>query len=176
MMRKVVALLFIWLCISGCMSDRSGVYTELTVASSSGDTIGLLRDGDCAVIDVRSESGIGQLELLPVEAKWPAGIIVRLHLRGLESLRINNGSHTITTSVTSSFPHKQLCEIFTEGRSSVMSDESRYWLELKVVNEKAEKDLIVPLDAGYFEVIIPAAIFDSAPKSISVEWVDFYRI
>ena len=33
----------------------------------------------------------------------------------------------------------------------------------------------IPLDGGYFEVTFPAAFFKDNPKSLTAEWIDFYR-
>jgi hypothetical protein len=33
----------------------------------------------------------------------------------------------------------------------------------------------LPLKDGYFEVTLPRAFFEGNPKSITLNWVDFYR-
>ena len=173
-MKRVILLLFIALCISGCMSDRITVSTKLTGHSKSGDVVTLLKDG---VIDIHSKSGIGELELTPVSGKWPATVTLRLHLHGLESLRISNGEFTSTASVGSSSPHKQLCEFYStsDKNGSSVNEDSRYWIPLTVVTKKESEDLEIPLVNGYFEVIISPIFFNKNPKKIYVQWIDFYR-
>ena len=33
----------------------------------------------------------------------------------------------------------------------------------------------LPLKGGYFEMQLPAAFFEGNPKSITIDWIDFYR-
>ncbi len=33
----------------------------------------------------------------------------------------------------------------------------------------------IPLDDGYFEMQLPKALFEDNPKSITINWIDFYR-
>jgi hypothetical protein len=40
-------------------------------------------------------------------------------------------------------------------------------------DDKPAKEL--PLKDGYFEMTLPRALFESNPKSIRLNWIDFYR-
>ena len=176
-MKRITLLLFIILFVSGCMSDRINVSTKLTGHGKSGDAVDVLEDDGATVVDVHSKSGIGRLELTPVTDKWPATITVRLHLHGLESLRITTGEFTISTSLTSSSPHKQLCEVIynNEKRRTIVTEDSSYWIPLTVVNKKESGSFGIPLANGYFEVILPEILFDNNFEIIFIQWIDFYR-
>lgn len=173
-MKRITALFFVMLFMSGCMSDYITVSTKLMGRGKSGDVVTVLEDG---VIDICSMSGIGELELTPASGEWPATIVLRLHLRGLESLRISNGKFTVVTSVSSSPPHKQLCEVFSDNgkRETIVTEDSDYWMQLRAVNKKESANLEIPLVDGYFEVILSKIIFDDNLETIFVQWIDFYR-
>jgi hypothetical protein len=38
---------------------------------------------------------------------------------------------------------------------------------------KPAKEL--PLKDGYFEIALPKAFFDGNPKTVTLNWIDFYR-
>ncbi len=46
---------------------------------------------DIATLDVSSPSGIGDATVTLTKGKWPTTVVLRLHLRGLESVAVSNG-------------------------------------------------------------------------------------
>jgi hypothetical protein len=40
---------------------------------------------------------------------------------------------------------------------------------------RAVKDARPPLDSGFFEIPLPAKLFEGNPREITLEWIDFYR-
>ena len=84
-------------------------------------TVGL--QGDRAIFTVTSPSGIGGATITREGERWPGSIILRLHLRGLERLRIGNGKMILSASVSSSGDHRTILS-FSEGGKEEVSDRS----------------------------------------------------
>src|SRR5262245_19574535 len=63
------------------------------------DSVEIQLDKDRVVFAVKSPSGIGQAVITRTEGKWPA-VVLRLHLKGLESFRVSNGMVTLDAAVS----------------------------------------------------------------------------
>ncbi len=176
-----ITILFALLLTCGCMSSRIGptpsLSIRLTGTDKTGDEVTVSTEGSRTVIDVRSKSGIGRAEISPADGKWQRPLIMRLHLNGLESLSVNNGKFAVDTSVLSRPPYRQLCELFPVGgrKGSSLEDVSPLWFPVRIVNNEKPEHRVVPLDNGHFEVTFPDAMFDGSPKTISIQWIDFFR-
>src|SRR4051812_35801295 len=68
------------------------------------DTVEVRADKDKTVFAVKSLFGISQAVIERVEEKWPKAVVLRLHLKGLESFRASNGKVTLDAAVSS---HKE---------------------------------------------------------------------
>ena len=173
---------FALLLVCGCMSSRMGTNTNvevrLTGGSKSGDTVTISPDGRGTVFNVHSTSGIGRAEISSANGSWRKPLIMRLHLRGLESLSVNNGHVTTQTSVLSRPPYRQLCEATPTGskRGAAVEATSPFWMTLKIINTKDPRSPVIPLNSGYFEVTLPDVLFESNPNTLFVQWIDFYRM
>jgi hypothetical protein len=55
-----------------------------------------------------------------------------------------------------------------------LAEQSKYWMQFRILDgdKPAQK---VPLQKGVFEITLPPAFFKANPKSISLDWIDFYR-
>jgi len=128
-------------------------------------------------LDVYSKRGIGKLELSTADEQWQKPIILRLHLRGLESLRIDIGTFSVTTSFMSSPPYLQRCELKQAGEpvSTPLKEDSPFWIPTRIENRGDSKDRVIPLETGYFEVTIPELLFHDNPPSLVIQWIDFFR-
>lgn len=57
-----------------------------------------------AVIDIASPTGIGSAEFVLESGEMPQTVFVRLHLTGLEQVRVSAGDKTVAASISSSDP------------------------------------------------------------------------
>ena len=105
-----------------------------------------------AVIDVRSQFGIGSGSIHLVRGNWPREIVVRLHLGGLEGFDVSNG----TTSVSRS--DMQVKMVDKDGKPLA----GKYLLK-----EQAK--------GAYYEVELPAELLGKGVTTLKMSWVDFYR-
>jgi len=98
-------------------------------------------------IDVYSETGIDQATLRRTSATWPAPLVVRCHLRGLEELSLDA----------------------SDGATLWTADRATY----RIVDRGGAGQF--PLTDGYVEVTVPSEALASNPSELTLRWVDFYR-
>ena len=48
-------------------------------------------------------------------------------------------------------------------------------MDVRIVGGDGKPAKELPLQDGYFEVTLPRAFFDGNPKSITLNWIDFFR-
>jgi hypothetical protein len=143
-------------------SRRADSRIELSGAGSGGEV----------VATVESKSGIGSATLSRVGESWPKELVVRLHLRGLESFKVENGRTVVEWSKSSSGDQASRVSLRqAAGGEQALVAGSRYFSELKTVGT----DPTVPLRDGYFEIALPAALLEDNPEEITLRWIDFYR-
>ena len=58
---------------------------------------------------------------------------------------------------------------------SPLESGSPYWMAIRLISKDGKPTKGVPLDDGYFELQLPGALFEGNPKSITINWIDFYR-
>jgi hypothetical protein len=139
------------------------------------------------IIDISSESGIGNAEIRYPAQPQPETIVLRMHLGGLENLQIKGRESTIQASVSSIQPYLVRQSLITQGEESPIDRSSPYWLDITIVGSDPEESGSIPLRDGYFEVGLPAEVLrsenDTSEEPISnsdfeslvVSWIDFYR-
>ena len=121
--------------------------------------------------------------------EWPAEIVIRLPLRGLEQLTIQYGNLTIATGVSStSAPIPLTITVVDEAGNAQTASPSAdiYYPDIRAVTADGVTTAVGPLAAGdrpaiplpegsAFEITLPPAFFSDAHESFSVQWIDFYR-
>jgi len=127
---------------------------------------------DDVIIDIFSESGIGQAAFELVSAQMPKRIIMRFHLRGLEELRFVYGETVISASISSTGEQdiRQSMSRAGERPMETLTSSSTFWMKMRV----ASRDKI-PLREGYIEVEAPADFLRSGARQATIHWIDFYR-
>src|SRR5205085_1906168 len=63
------------------------------------DTVAVGGDQGRTVFDIKSPSGIGRAVVERKGEAWPKAVVVRLHLKGLECLKVYNGKVEIGAAV-----------------------------------------------------------------------------
>jgi hypothetical protein len=138
-------------------------------------------ESDMTIIDLRSKSGIGSVDISYDPGSQSPDLVLRLHLRGLENLRLQAGDTTVEASVSSSHPHETRQSAASENGGSVeMNSTDPLWLNIMIVNNDTSEQVKIPLEDGYFQVAIPQEVFPGEHDSeedrlLSVSWIDFYR-
>jgi hypothetical protein len=112
------------------------------------------------VVSITSKSGIGGARILRGEPQWPARLVIRLHLKGLESFRMDNGAIHIETSLMG--PART--PYWKTGQIQRQTDHPVGTLEMQVSQPE-----------GHVEVVVPKEMTEGNPEAINVAWIDFFR-
>ena len=139
------------------------------------DRIEVHSDPDTTVFAVRSPFGIGRADIERLGDRWPQAVALRLYLRGLEDFRISNGRVTLgaAASVREGKPQVRLWA--DGGEDTSLDEKSPLWTEIRILGDDGRPATEIPLKGGYFEMTLPRALFEGNPKSITLNWIDFYR-
>ena len=111
--------------------------------------------GDTLVLDVIDKFGIGSARVRLLEGSWPAKVLVRYHLRGLEG-----ASATVDGEL--------LLDSRKDPRGALgvrMLDKKGRPLEGKYLLKKE----------GYYEARIPPKALSGGARELKLTWIDFYR-
>jgi len=128
-----------------------------------------------ATFSVHSPFGIGQAAIERTSGTWPDAVLLRLHLKGLENFKVTNGKVKLEGSA-SLRDGKPLVRAWKDGMEDAPLDaKSPFWIEVRIVGGDGKQAKELPLKGGYFEMPLPKAMFEGNPKSITVDWIDFYR-
>jgi hypothetical protein len=132
------------------------------------------------LIEIRSDGGIGGASIT-----WGAGDapavppVLRLHLRGLEELRLSSGGTVggveTVVSVASTVPHTVRQSTRSEGEAELrpIGEGDPAWLE--VAWWPGGEAAAFPLQDGYFDVTIGDARLTQEGTRLDLRWIDFYR-
>ena len=110
---------------------------------------------DAVIFDVTDRFGIGSGTIRLAEGIWPAKVLVRYHLGGLEGVSATIGG-------------KLLLDFRGDPRGALgvrMLDKKGRPLEGKYLLKKE----------GYYEARIPRAALAGDARELKLTWVDFYR-
>jgi hypothetical protein len=114
-------------------------------------------------LTIRSPSGIGGARIERVGDRWPDRLTVRLRLKGLESIKVSNGTAIVSGSASvQGEPRPRLSLARDDQRAQPIDKSSPFFVDIRAIDDGFEFDL-------------PKALFESSPKSMTVEWIDFYR-
>jgi len=100
-------------------------------------------------------------------------VVLLLHLKGLETFKVTNGNVTLEAALSSQDGKVRLWKDDKEDPS--LDAKSPYWMEIRMVGKNARPVKTIPLKDGYFEMQLPQTLFEDNPKSITLDWIDFYR-
>ena len=126
-----------------------------------------------AHFSVQSPFGISQAVFERSGNRWPTTVMLRLHLKGLEKVKVTNGRITLEGAVSSQDGKVRL---WKDGKEdSPLDSKHPYWMKIRLVGQDGNRVITIPLKDGYFEMQLPKALFEDNPKSITVNWIDFYR-
>jgi hypothetical protein len=162
---------------------------DVTLDRPSTSSAEVTIDDDRAIIDVNDQGGINGLNASLVDGEWPAEIVVRLRLRGLEQLWLRLGDLTIMTGVSSTgapAPPLTITVVDEAGNTQTASPSSDvYYPDIRAVTPDGTTAVgplatgerpVIPLPEGSaFEISLPPAFFNADLDSFSMQWIDFYR-
>jgi hypothetical protein len=129
------------------------------------------------VFDIHDARGIGGVRITPKSCGWPKPVVVRLHLRGLESLQISSGKFTLFGSVLTHSDHRRVLEIDEAGQRREAGKDDPFWINIRTVDAQGRDTdhLPDPEKGGYFEVTLPPALLNADTLGMTLRWIDFFR-
>ncbi len=110
------------------------------------------------LVDITSPTGIGSVTIEKASGQWPPKVVMRQHVKGLESFKFKYGAKTVEVSVSAVQTREILVQ---EGQISTLSPGDTW------VN--------VTRNPGYFDIEAPADFLTSGENKFTIEWIDFYR-
>ena len=165
------------LLLSACALPAAQPAPNVTVTDARDATITAERRGDVLILDVRSETGIGSAQVTLAAGDAPRDIIMRLHLRGLESLNFTYDAGSVQLTVPSSGEPLVTQSFARAGESAAQSIArgSPYWMEVGILNDDPAATPAIPLENGHFDVSVPPDFLAGAHTNFMLSWIDFYR-
>ena len=167
--------IFLVSCTSQPANAQAGGEPVFNVTTKNqDDRIEIRQENSITRVDIQSPTGIGSATFKLESGSMPEQLILRLHLAGLEEFRLVSDQ---TTLVAYGSSH----EGFNVSGQSVIAAGNEYaitpidplWTNVEVVSGQAEKK--IPLDEGYFEIIVPKEFIQRAGNSFEIQWIDFFR-
>jgi hypothetical protein len=139
------------------------------------DAVQVRADKGKTVFIVTSPFGISRAVIERLGERWPKAVVLRLHLKGLEHFRVTNGKVKLEASASLQ-DGKPVVRLWKDGKEDAPLDaKSPYWIDVRILGGDGKPAQELPLKDGYFEMTLPRAFFDGNPRSIGVNWIDFYR-
>lgn len=151
------------------------------------DTATIVEKTDRVVFRIRSSTGIGGASITRRGKAWPARVVVRLHVNGLESFQVSNeatdevskklSSNAITVhAAISSHPGvPSIRQWRNDDEHELLDQDSQYWMPIKLLDPAGHRATQMPLRGGDIELHLPSILFADNPREITLRWIDFYR-
>ena len=162
---------------AGSLQDGLRFYVGAALLETDGGYVGrvLMEQAHMrGVVEGRSVPvGISNANITRLSDKWPTNLTVHLRLRGLESFKLQTEDKTINLTVSSS--SLAVRQWLNENEDPPLDSKSPYWIEFRPLDHDGKPTKSIPLKEGYFEIKLPAKILESNPRSLKLEWIDFYR-
>jgi hypothetical protein len=139
------------------------------------DRVDVKAEKSKVTVSVYSPFGISQAVIERTSKTWPDAVVLRLHLKGLENFWATNGKVKLEASASLK-DSKPVVRLWKDGRENAPLDaKSPYWMDIRILSAEGKQAKEIPLRGGYFEMQLPRALFEGNPKSITLNWIDFYR-
>ncbi|WP_339745798.1 hypothetical protein [uncultured Rubinisphaera sp.] len=123
------------------------------------------------ILKIDSSFGIDQAVLKRTGSQWPKSIEVQLHLSGLESFTIRKGEIVLHWSVLSS-GQGVICTLKNGDQPErELKMENSLYSEVEIVSKTPQ----IPLQSGYFKILLPEDFLKGSAETIQLKWIDFYR-
>lgn len=176
MRQKIIPLLgcaALLLNSDGCETSHRHAAMVKIVSHQNDARLQIRLQQNAAIIDIFSESGIGEAAFEFIPDSLPPKILLRFHLRGLEELRFAYGETVISAAISSTGEHaiQQSLSRAGERQMETLTASSPFWMKLRVVSREQK----IPLRDGYVEVEAPADFLRSGARNATIHWIDFYR-
>jgi hypothetical protein len=177
MKRSFLPTILFSLLLVSCAGLPAGTQPEepvfMVTTKNEDDQVLIQHENGTTFLDVHSSTGIGSATLELESGTMPGNMILRLHLKGLEELRLTSAQTSIAASVSNSNPADIHQRIIAASSDSPLLPDHPLWMNVEIISPQAEKN--IPLEEGYFEVTMPTEFIQKAGNSFEIQWTDFFR-
>ena len=147
----------------------------VAAATRSDSRLRISAQNSVTVVDIESPFGIDRARIRRQAAAWPRTIVIRAHLRGLESFKVDNGTVSVEWSASNERDSEPRVTLWRGKQETRLTGDSPYFTRVRITRTKGATSRDGGVGRGYFEIPLPARLFEKNPQEISVQWVDFYR-
>lgn len=128
------------------------------------------------VLEIRSESGIGECVIHCEANRWPDRMVLRFALRGMEQIVFRIGNRKWQGAVSSTDGEVRWSMQQADEPEQTLDPGHLDWCPIRVVIGSSTIPIRVPLEeAEQWEIKVPKRWLNENPESIRVAWIDFYR-
>jgi hypothetical protein len=124
---------------------------------------------------VKSHSGSGRATINGLNEDCSKIVTLRFCLKGLEALQISNGTVSLNAAASLHDHDLEVRQWKSGEENDPLDDTDPLSMKVRIAGNDPNAQTSLPLKKGYFEVVLPKALFAGKPKSITVSWIDFYR-
>ncbi len=162
----------IMLCGAACKVFQSREAMVKVISHKNDAQLVVRRDGDLAIIEIFSESGIGEAAFEVIPDSLPQKILLHFHLRGLEELRFGYGEIVITASIASTGERGIRQSMHRAGEEPVhaLTPSSPFWMKIRVASRNP-----ISLNERFIAVEAPEDFLAGGARHATIHWIDFYR-
>tara|TARA_E500000305_G_scaffold52446_1_gene41032 strand:+ start:1080 stop:1661 length:582 start_codon:yes stop_codon:yes gene_type:complete len=157
--------------VSHATTMKSCPSIQLQSKSKPGTQVHIQTTAEKTILKIHCPSGIDHAVLKRTVDHWPKSMEVQLHLSGLESFRVHLGQTFIQWNVSST-GERVICTIRNgDQQEKEITSESPLFAEVQIVAKKTQ----VPLQNGYFKILLPEELLKGSSETMQMQWIDFYR-
>jgi hypothetical protein len=171
---QTILLSFLLAACAGLPASAQSEEPVFVLTTKNGDDqVDIQYENGVAFVDIHSPTGIGSATLELESGTMPGEMTLRLHLKGLEELRLTSTQTSLAASVSNSDPADIRQRILAASSDSPLLPSHPLWMQIEIVAPQAEKR--IPLEEGYFEITVPPEFLRKAGNSLEIQWTDFFR-
>ncbi len=126
---------------------------------------------EATIFEITSGFGIDKATVERLTDRWPKSIIIRLHLKGLESFKASHGKIALAAAASRTDQSVSRVSLLEGSEEKPLDQGSPYWIEVRYRNEGST----IRTNDGYFQITMPEKFFEGNPRQITLQWIDFYR-
>ena len=174
-LHTILFSIFLISCASQPANAQAGGEPVFNVTTKNQeDQIHIQQENSIITVDIHSPTGIGSAKFELESGAMPETMVLRLHLKGLEDVRLISDQATISASVSSSAVFNVTNQqIISAGNEYSITPIDPLWMKIQIVSDQTDKK--IPLEAGFFEITVPKEFIQTAGNSFEIQWIDFYR-
>ena len=151
----------------------------LTVTPLKGDPVIVFSvSDDLLLVDITSPTGIGSAAIAKTSGQWPAKIVLRFRLSGLEDMKFRYGDTLLEVHIASHGANRVSEAVTKNGETRPLSPgqllDAQYWMAVQIVGADGAPG-VAPVKDGTIDVTVPPDFFRSKETKFTLEWIDFYR-